>query len=148
MSMGEPHAHIRKSIESISASELSLFVSYIPLYSSQIDVLFSSFGIYSIVIVNCRQSIIALSIFWAASRCAQHRSLSLAQRISLIHMRNSYAHVRESAESISAVLTKFSFSFCFGLCFPLLVHQFSPYPGISFLGLPLFMYAIFLKSSP
>ena len=55
MSMGEPHAHMRESIESISASSLSLFVSlsirFLPLCSSRIDVLFSSFGIYSIVIV-------------------------------------------------------------------------------------------------
>ena len=99
MNMEELHAHTKESMESISASPLSLFVSFSirffpnPFASLRIDVLFSSFGIYGIVVASRLQS--SPSIFWTESRCAQHRSPSLAQWISLIR---SYAHMSESTE--------------------------------------------------
>jgi hypothetical protein len=68
MSIRVPHAHMTESMESISASSLSLFVSFsisfFPLLqpSSRIDVLFPSIGIYSIAVANRLQS--SPSIFW------------------------------------------------------------------------------------
>ena len=44
-------------------------------------------------------------------------------------MEEPHAHMTESTESISA----FSVDFCFGFCSLFVVHQFSPYPDISFL---------------
>jgi hypothetical protein len=55
-------------------------------------------------------------------------------------MEEPHAHMRESMESIS------TFS-CFGLFFPFLIHQLSPYPDASFLRLPFLMCAIFRESS-
>jgi hypothetical protein len=66
-----------------------------------------------------------------------------------MRMEVPHAHMSESMESMESISAFFlstsasvSASACSSLCF---VHQFSPYPDVSFLGLPPLMYAIFSR---
>jgi hypothetical protein len=84
--------------------------------------------VWSPIVTNPVQS--SPSIFWTES---QRRSLSLALWRSPIRMPNSYAHMRESTESIAAFFVYFCFCFCFRSSFPCLVHQFSHHSVLPFL---------------
>jgi hypothetical protein len=61
-----------------------------------------------------------------------------------LSMGKSHAHIYEG---VNGVNIRFFVDFCFGWFFSSSVHQFSPYPDVSFLGLPPSMYAIFRESS-
>jgi hypothetical protein len=139
MSMGESHEHGRTTCAYEGVNGVNFRVIAQSSASGSSSKLFNF--VSSPIVRNPVQS--SLSNFWAES---QRLSLSLAQWRSPIRMRNSYAHMTESMESILGFSVDFCFCFCFGSFFPLFVHQFSPYLDVVFLGF-LLIYAIFSKSS-
>ena len=100
---GVPHAHIRESTKSTSTSSRSLFISFsigffpwlhrqLPCSSRRLE----SSGLSSSIVSKVQTSPNS------NRRPSRSSGLSLARWISLIRMKDSYAHMGESTESISA----------------------------------------------
>jgi hypothetical protein len=103
------HSHETTQLQSASISVSSLCRLHQVFPSASSLSLFIRFSIRFFPLLR-RQSLLGL-IFRTEPRCAQSRSLSLARWISLIRMKDSYAQMRESTESISASSLSLSSAF-------------------------------------
>jgi len=144
MSISVSHARMAESTESPlhrSVFCIRFSVKLFKLVSSPIDVSFPSFGIYSIVVANPRQSspIIAIDLLDGVSAPIPESRL--------MEISHSHAELICAYEGVNGVNLRVLRLLQLRLVLLFVCSPFSPSPDVPFLGISPFTYAIFREPS-